>query len=212
MTRPVDPHFFAWRRPEPLVLASASPTRRALLEATGIPVEVLRPRFNEREAESAARKAGTPSATRARLLARGKALSVGDQAPGCLILSADQTLEAADHPGIKAESAEEAKDYLRALSGRRHFLHSAVVVFSQKRIVWESLETASLEMRPLDEQFIADYVASLGPAALSSVGGYQIEGIGRQLFTRIDGGQDVVLGLPLTGLLGFLRRIGALAT
>lgn len=201
-----------WLRPEPLLLASTSAIRRRMLAAAGIPVETRRAAIDERLVEAPAREKGVPPAALARLLAREKAMSVAQAEPARLVIGADQALDAAGHSGSKAADLTEAKAQLRTLSGRAHALHSAVCVACAGRPVFEAVTTARLTMRPLSEAFLDRYLQEAHDAALSSVGGYQLEGLGIQLFERIEGDYFTILGMPLLPLLDFLRRSGHLAS
>ena len=200
-----------WLSPRPLLLASGSATRRALLEAAGIPVEVEAPGVDERAQQARAEAAGQPRDEVARLLARGKALAVGARRPDRLVLGADQTLEAPGHPGRKADSLDEARRFLALLAGRTHRLHSAFALTQGGAVRCEGVASARLTMRPLSPAAIEGYLAAAGEAALGSVGGYRIEEMGMHLFSRIEGEQSVILGLPMPPLLAALRRAGALA-
>jgi septum formation protein len=205
-----DPKQFAWLADTPLILASASATRRQLLLAAGIPCRSLAAEIDERRIEREALALGATAPRRAALLAREKALSVSRREPAAIVLGADQVLSAPGHSGAKARNMDEAIRQLQALSGRSHLLHSAAAIAKSGEILWESVADASLTMRELSKDYIADYVQSLGPAALASVGGYQIEGLGLQLFAEVQGEHSVILGLPLFSVLAVLRRIGCL--
>jgi septum formation protein len=131
--------------------------------------------------------------------------------PGDLVIGADQTLECADGSMLdKPASRADAAAQLRLLSGRDHRLHSAAVVVEAGQIVWSAAETVTLSVRPLSDSFIAAYVAAEYERIRFSVGGYQIEGAGVQLFDQVEGSHFAILGLPLLPLLGYLRERGAL--
>jgi septum formation protein len=189
-----------WLAADPLVLASRSEARRALLAAAGIPLDVRPADLDER-----ALAAGAPAATAA-LLAREKALAVARTEPGRLVLGADQTLalgaERFDKPGDRAGAAAA----LRALRGRTHVLHSAVAVVQDGAVLFEHADAARLTMRTFSDRFLERYLDAAGAAVTASVGGYQIEGLGLQLFERIEGDYFTILGLPLLPVLDFLRR------
>jgi septum formation protein len=182
-----------------------------MLEAAGLPIESVVPKIDERAVEADLQTAGAPASARARLLARTKAASTSSSLPDRLVVAADQTLEAEGHPGVKAANRDEATRFLRLLSGRWHALHSAAALSQSGVVVWEGMTVARLKVRQLDERFIESYLAALGDEALSSVGCYKIEGVGAQLFERIEGDHWTILGLPLLSLLAALRRRGALA-
>lgn len=208
MTDPADMHPF-WLGREPLCLASASGTRRALLVAAGIPVTVCAPDVDERATESALGDT-VDAATVAQTLATAKALAVARRRPGH-VLGADQTLECAGRRFHKPATCEAATEVLAFLSGRPHRLHSAAALAQDGRIVWSHVETAELSLRPLSRDFIGLYLASIGDAALASVGSYRIEAEGLHLFERVSGDHTTILGLPMLPLLDALRRLGLVA-
>ena len=197
-----------WLAADPLVLASKSAARRALLESAGIPVEVRPANLDERGAESDAGSA-LPDAVAA-LLAREKAARVARLNPGRLVLGADQTLALGPQRFAKPVDRAGAREQLRALSGRTHKLHSAVAFVQDAAVVFEHVGVAQLTMRPLSDRLLELYLDAAGSAATASVGAYQIEGLGIQLFERINGDYFTVLGLPLLPALDFLRRRGCL--
>ena len=197
-----------WLIPDPLVLASRSAVRRALLEAAGVPVEVHVADVDERGLEERA-ETQAPEAI-ALLLAREKALVVGGRKSGRLVLGADQTLALGSRRFAKPVDRAAAREQLWMLCGRSHELHSAIVVVQDATVLFEYVGTARLTMRPFSERFLDRYLDTVGSAATASVGGYQIEGPGIQLFERIEGDYFSVLGLPLIATLDFLRRRGCL--
>ncbi|MGV6871465.1 Maf family protein [Pseudochelatococcus sp. B33] len=209
MTEPKPPPL--WIAGQPLILASTSTTRRALVEAAGIFAETRHPGVNEREIEAQFRTSGAPIEDLALLLAREKALAVSGREPGRLVLGADQTLECEGEQFHKPADLESAKAQIAALAGRTHHLHAAAALAIDGAIVFDTVETANLTVRPLDEAFIERYVEAVGDAVLASVGGYQIEGVGIQLFSRISGDHFTILGLPLLPVLAFLRAENYLA-
>jgi septum formation protein len=198
-----------WLAAEPLVLASASAIRRKVLEAAGIPVAVCPADLDERGLEAKA-TSQAPGAIAA-LLGREKALAVEKLHPGRLILAADQVLALGGTRFAKPADRAAARAQLQSLSGRTHELHSAIVFAQNTTVEFEHVGVARLTMRALSERFLDDYLDAVGSAATSSVGGYQIEGIGIQLFERIEGDVFTILGLPLLPALDFLRRRGCLA-
>ncbi len=198
-----------WLAARPLVLASKSAARRALLEAAGIPVEIVPASIDERAIEA---RAGLDDAeTVAALLAREKARVVGAKHPGRLVLGADQTLALGERRFSKASDRAGARDQLAALRGKTHSLHSAVAVVRNGAVVFEHIDAAHLTMRAFSDGFLEAYLDAAGEAAMASVGGYQLEGLGIQLFERVEGDHFTVLGLPLSPLLGWLRHSGQLA-
>lgn len=198
-----------WLHPLPLVLASKSAARRKILGDAGLPLEVAPAAIDERAVEANV-KPQTPRAAAA-ILAREKALAVCARFPGRLVLAADQTLALGERRFSKPGDAGEARDQLRALSGRTHELHSAAAIARDGKIEFGCEDSARLTMRALSDDFIDAYIAAAAGAVTDSVGGYQIEGLGIQLFDRIEGDYFCILGLPLLPLLGHLRRGGFLA-
>ena len=198
-----------WLASQPLLLASRSAARLAMIEAAGIPVEVAAADIDERAVEAFA---GVSDATQtAIMLAQAKARAVGSQRPGRIVVGADQTLALGQQRFDKPPDRAAAREQLRALAGRSHELHSAVAVVRDQGVVFSHVETARLTMRALSDRLIDTYLDAVGPQALSSVGAYQLEKIGVQLFERIEGDHFTILGLPLLALLAFLRRDGYLA-
>jgi septum formation protein len=197
-----------WLEPKPLVLASRSRARAAMLKATGLPVELSAADIDERGIES---RAGPLSADdAASLLAREKAQVGGVDFPGRFVVGADQTLALGDRRFSKPSDRATARDQLHALAGRTHELHSAVAVVRDGRVVFNHVDTARLTIRTLSDRFIEAYLDTIGDDAFASVGGYQLEKLGVQLFERVEGDHFTILGMPLIPLLAFLRREGAL--
>jgi septum formation protein len=199
-----------WRADQPLVLASRSVSRRAMLEAAGIPIEVSIPNVDERAVETAA--GPRPPLDAAALLAREKAKAVTQHMPHRLVVGADQTLALGARRFDKPSDRAAARNQLAALAGRTHHLHSAVALARDGEILFEETDTASLTMRNLSESFLDNYMETVGNAVLDSVGVYQLEKLGIHLFERIEGAHFTILGLPLMKLLEFLRKQGYLAT
>jgi len=197
-----------WLAARPLVLASKSKIRRSLLVAAGIPIEVRAAELDERAVEAGA-PTNEPSAIAAHL-AREKALSVGQSDPGGLVLGADQVLALEGKRFAKPSDRAAARAQLLALSGQLHSLHSAVAVVQNGAVAFEHVSVAWLAMRPLSDRFLDAYLDAAGEAALESVGAYQLEGLGSQLFEHVDGDYFAILGLPLLEVLDFLRQRGCL--
>lgn len=197
-----------WRAEKPLVLASKSATRRALLASAGIPLEIVDAPVDERQLEADAVAQGVSPAGVASQLAAAKALAGSAARPGRLVLGADQTLalgtEAFHKPADRAAAAAQ----IALLAGKTHELHAAVALARDGEVLFEMVDTARLAMRPLDAEAIAAYLNAAGDTVLSSVGGYQLEGLGIHLFERVEGAHSTILGLPLLPLLAFLRRHG----
>jgi septum formation protein len=197
-----------WRA-EPLILASRSEARRRLLASAGIPVRVEPADIDERAVAAAHGKGAGPREV-ASILARAKALAVPqDNASGAL--GADQTLALGSRLFTKPVSLAAAREQLAMLGGCTHELHSAVAVVQAGAMVFETVTTARLTMRPLSDEFIESYLASAGETVMASVGTYQLEDLGVQLFERIEGDYFTILGLPLLPLLAYFRRSGLLA-
>ncbi len=200
-----------WLASEPLILASGSATRRDMLAAAGIPVEVVKPAIDERAVEKPLVDRGVPADQVAAALACAKALAVSRDRPGRFVLAADQTLTCEGMAFHKPADLAAAERQIAALAGRSHELHSAFVIARDGAPLAEGLEAARLTMRPLQAGFIARYLAVAGSAALSSVGGYQLEGPGAQLFDKVEGDHFTILGLPLLAVLAALRDLDCLA-
>jgi septum formation protein len=193
-----------WLAPQPLVLASKSDIRGKILAAAGLRFEIRPAQIDERAVESKADVAD--AAAVARLLARAKAHAVEGSRPGQLVLGADQTLARGNTRFSKPANRAAAAEQLRALRGRTHELHSALALVRDGKIIFDCVDTARLTMRDVSDRFLEDYLDRAGDAALSSVGGYQLEGIGIHLFERVEGDYFTILGLPLLPLLAYLRQ------
>jgi septum formation protein len=192
-----------WRGKHPLVLASQSPTRQALLANAGIDFEAVPAEIDERAVQQASGLSAPGDI--AALLAREKALSVSSRQPGKYVIGADQTLAQGERLFSKPAGRSQAAEQLCALAGRIHQLHSAVAVARDGTILFEAVAIAAMTMRRLGEAEIDVYLDQAGEAVTSSVGAYQLEGLGVHLFERIEGDHFTILGLPLLPLLAFLR-------
>lgn len=189
-----------------LLLASKSASRRRMLQAAGVPFEIVAAPFDEEAAK--ARLSHLPAAERAEALALGKARFVKASAEA-LVLGSDQVLEREDGSTLsKARSRDELAEQLRSLRGRPHRLHSAAAIAEAGETVWSATETATMHVREFTDAFLSDYLDREFEQVRWSVGGYLIEGRGAQLFRRIDGSHFAVLGMPLLPLLAFLRERG----
>jgi len=192
-----------------LILASQSMARRRMLEAAGVAFEAVAAPLDEDSAKAGLEAAGFEPRDLAEMLAELKAKSVaGGEA---LVLGADQVLELDDGTMLgKPGSRAEALAQLRALSGRSHVLHSAAVIAERGERAWGATESVTLQVRPLGAAFLDSYLDREGDALLGSAGSYRIEGLGAQLFERVEGSHFAILGLPLLPLLAYLRGRGEL--
>lgn len=200
-----------WRGKAPLILASKSAARRELLAEAGLPFEISAADIDERAAEMPLRaKDAAPEAIAAHL-ACAKALAVSGQKPQRLVIGADQVLALDGEIFSKPQTLTAAKVQLQKFSGKTHALHSALCIARDGKVLFETVATARLTCRRLKADFIDRYLTAAGDAVLSSVGAYQLEGLGIHLFEAIDGDQATILGLPMLALLAFLREEGSLA-
>ncbi|BBD99381.1 septum formation protein Maf [Sphingobium amiense] len=195
-----------------IVLASQSASRRAMLTAAQVPFEALSPGVDEEAAKEALRGDGIDARALADALAELKALRVSRRVPGALVLGCDQTLSLDDGSMIdKAVDREDARRILKLLSGRVHHLHSAAVMALNGEAIWRHVERVRMTVRPLSDAFIDAYLDADWDQLRWCVGCYRIEGPGAQLFSRVEGSQFAIQGLPLLALLDFLRVRGVLA-
>ncbi|MFQ5564552.1 MAG: Maf family protein [Parvularculaceae bacterium] len=190
-----------------LILASGSAIRAAILTNAGLSFEQRKPAVDE--AAVKAECAGLDPERTALRLAEAKALAVSAEPDG-YVIGSDQILEFEGRAFDKAKTLEEAFVRLRALQGGGHELINAVAVARAGAIVYRRLDRPRLAMRALTDADIEAYLKAAGPDVLSSVGCYQVEGLGARLFERIDGDYFAVLGLSLFPLLGFLKQEGVL--
>jgi septum formation protein len=198
-----------WRGKHPLVLASQSRARQTLLANAGIAFEAVPAGIDEREIQRASGLSAPGEI--ASLLARQKALWVSSRQPDRIVVGADQTLALGKQLFSKPAGRTQAADQLRSLAGKSHELHSAVAVARDGNILFETVSVARMTMRQMSEAEIDAYLDEAGAAVTTSVGAYQLEGLGIHLFERIEGDHFTILGLPLLPLLVFLRGEGLLA-
>ena len=192
-----------------LILASQSASRKSMLTAAGVAFEALPARIDEAGVTNEMR--GCPVRDVADRLAELKALKVSYQRPGAFVLGSDSMLEVERGRWLeKPETLDGLRAQLRDLRGGSHRLVSAAVVARDGQALWRHVEAATLTVRDFSDAWLEGYVAACGEQVLSSVGGYHVEGLGAQLFTRIVGDQFVVRGLPLLAVLGWLREAGEL--
>lgn len=201
-----------WIGADPLIVASRSRVRRALLEAAAIPVEVIPADVDERAiaGDDQGGAPRSPSDT-ALLLAQEKALAISRARPGRIVLGADQTLALGDTQLHKPDGRSGAAAQLRMLRGCTHALHSAVAVVRGDEVLFGHVGVATLTVRAFSEDFLTRYLDVAGEDVLYSVGAYQLEGKGSHLFERVEGDYFTVLGLPLLPLLDFFRQQGWVA-
>jgi septum formation protein len=193
-----------------LVLASASEARRRMLEESGVTVEVMPARIDEDAIKGAMIAEEAPARDIADKLAEMKALRVSARCPGLLVLGADQVLVANDRIYDKPRDPAEARVHLAGLRGKTHRLLSAAVIARNGAPIWRHVGQAQLVMRPFTDAFLDGYLEAMGDTVTTTVGGYMLEGLGAQLFSRVQGDYFTVLGLPLLEILGFLRAQGVL--
>jgi septum formation protein len=192
-----------WRGKEPLVLASQSKARQTLLGNAGIKFESAPAEIDERAIQ--ARSGLSAPGDIASLLAREKARVVSVRRQGRYVVGADQTLALGSRIFNKPSGRAQAADQLRVLSSHCHELHTAVAVARDGKLLFEHVASARMTMRRLSDAEIDSYLDEAGDAVTSSVGAYQLEGLGVHLFERIEGDHFTILGLPLLALLAFLR-------
>ncbi|TPK20868.1 Maf-like protein [Mesorhizobium sp. B2-5-9] len=195
---------------EKTVLASGSPFRKAMLVDAGVDIEAVPATLDERALEAPLQDSGASPEDVALVLAEAKATEVSERRPGALVLGCDQTLSLGDEVFHKPADMEGARRHLLALSGKTHQLNSAAVLVRDGKVLWRHVGIASMTMRKLDPAFIGRHLARVGVKALSSVGAYQVEGEGIQLFEKIEGDHFTIVGLPLLPLLAELRALGAI--
>lgn len=192
-----------------LVLASASPARALMLERAGIRFDTEAARIDEEEYRNAMRAAGAPASAVVEKLAELKARRVARHYPEAIVIGADQLLDCDGVWFDKPADLDRARADLKALRGRTHELLSCACVVRDDRRLWHHIDRARLTMRDFTDEFLDDYLAMAGDDVLASVGAYQIEGPGAQLFSKIEGDHFTILGLPLLPLLQYLRDIGS---
>jgi septum formation protein len=197
-----------WLSDKPLVLASQSKVRRALLEAAGIPVEAQPAHLDERAIEQGV--TGGPGEV-ALTLAREKARTVAAMSGNGIVVGCDQTLALGERRFDKPADRAGARAQLMTMRGKLHELHSAVAVCRNGAVTFAHVAVARLKMRDFSDNFLDAYLDAAGPAVTASVGAYQLERTGIHLFETIEGDHFTILGLPLLPLLAHLRAIGALA-
>ena len=195
-----------------IILASGSATRQNMLRAAGVPFDVDRPDVDEGALKIECRARGLTAVETAEALALAKANQIAQHYPGRVVLGADQMLECGGEWFDKPVDRAAAGRQLMKLSGRPHKLHSATVAVRDSQLIWRNVDTAELEIRPITSDFLESYLDRVGDAVLSSVGCYQIEGLGIQLFSAINGSHFTIQGMALLPLLSFLRAEGVIGS
>jgi septum formation protein len=198
-----------WVGPAPLILASQSKSRQVLLKAAGVPFDAIPADIDERGIQAGS-GLKDPAAIAA-LLAKSKALHVAAGNADRAVVGADQTLALNGRLFSKPAGRAQAASQLRELAGNTHELHSAIAVVRNAKVLFEHVSVARMTMRPMSEKAIERYLDAAGDAVTTSVGAYQLEGLGVHLFERIEGDHFTILGLPLLPLLGCLRKLGLVA-
>ena len=193
-----------------LILASQSPFRRMLMDNAGLVFEAEAARIDERAVEAALAARNPSPQDVAETLAIEKARDVSARHPGALVIGSDQTLSLEGLVFHKPADMAEAKSHLASMSGRTQSLNCGIALVRDGETLWSHVSVAHLTMRPLSEDFIDRHLARVGEKVLASVGAYQLEGEGVQLFEHIDGDYFTILGLPLLPLLAKLRDLGAI--
>jgi len=193
-----------------IVLASASATRARMLKEAGVSFEVTTSEVDEAPVKARLLAAGAGPREVAEHLAEAKALAIAAP-PGALVIGADQTLDLDGALLDKATDLRAARDRLKRLRGRTHRLHTAAAIARGGKVVWRTIASPTLAMRPFSDGFLDYYLACSDEAAVHSVGCYYLEGMGAQLFDKVEGDYFAVLGLPLIELLAALREHGAMA-
>jgi septum formation protein len=193
-----------------IILASTSAARQAILRNAGVPFTIEAPSVDERRL-AREHPHWSPTETAAEL-ALAKALEVSYRRPEALVIGADQVLACDDIAFHKPGGIDECRSQLLSLRGRSHTLISAVVCARHGKLQWQTNEAATLHMRQFSDAFLDTYLRANSQRAMASVGGYQIEAMGIQLFDHIDGDHFCILGLPLLPLLHHLRACGELTS
>ncbi|MGC4409141.1 septum formation inhibitor Maf [Rhizobium rosettiformans] len=190
----------------PLILASGSTARQMLLKNAGLDFVAIPATVDERAIEDNLPLAGRDPVSVARHLALAKATNVSERSPGAFVIGCDQTMSLGNRIFHKAASLDEARQTLISLRGKAHFLNSAVCLVRDGELLWSDVTKACMQVRDFSDEFLDGYIERNGKSILSSVGCYQLEGEGVQLFDAIAGDYFTILGLPLLPLLAALRE------
>lgn len=189
-----------------LILASASPSRRALMQAAGLRFEAIAAAVDEASIKESAQAEGMPPRDAAVLLADAKARAIARKHPDALVIGSDQLMVCQGAWFDKPRDMAQAASHLRSLSGRRHELVNGTVAWRGGQRIWQNAAVATLTVRLLTDDFITSYLHAEGDALLATVGAYRMEGLGIHLFTAVEGEHSTILGLPMLPLLAFLRQ------
>ncbi len=192
-----------------IILASGSSSRRSLLSGAGVQAHAIKPNVDEDAAKMAMRADKLSVRDQAMQLAEMKAIKVSSQVAG-LVIGGDQMLSLDGTAFDKPHNLDAAAKHLKKLSGKTHTLETAIVIAENGAPVWRHLARPALTVRALSEGFIKSYIKACGPPLLTTVGAYQLEGMGAQIFSKIEGDYFSILGLPLLPLLDYLRTRGLL--
>lgn len=195
-----------------VILASGSATRQRLLRAAGVPFTVDVASIDEAGVIESLTAERASARDVADLLAELKALKVSARHPQAFVIGADQVLSLGSEMFQKPGTRAGAREQLKRLRGRTHVLSSALCIAREGAVIWRTVAEARLTMRDFSDAFLDKYLADAGEEILGSVGAYHVEGLGIQLFSRIEGDTFTILGLPLVPLIDFLRLHGMLKT
>lgn len=193
-----------------LVLASGSPFRRTLLEAAGVEFEVQPAHIDERAVELPIRESGAGPDEIARELALAKARNIAAGRPGDFVIGCDQVMSMDGRLFHKCASLAEARAQLAMMRGKTHRLSSGLAIVRNGDVLWSEVFAADMTFRAFSEDFLDSYVERAGTGVLLSVGAYQYEGLGQQLFEKVEGDYFTIIGLPMLPLLAALRRLGVI--
>ncbi len=194
-----------------IVLASASRSRAALLEGAGLDVLIRPANIDETAIKEKCRRDDLDVAATAARLAWRKSGKISNLIPDAFVIGADQMLDCGGKWLDKPVDLAEAAESLRLLRGQTHELVTSVSIARAGQECWRLTDRATLVMRDFSDEFLDGYLNRIGDVALSSVGAYQLEGLGAQLFECIAGDYFTILGLPLLPVLAYLREEGALS-
>ncbi len=195
---------------EPIILASQSQTRGAMLRSAGVEFATKPARADEDSLKAALRAEGRSPRDIADALAEMKALKVSASLPGALVIGSDQILDLDGQLISKAQTMDEARARLLSLAGKNHKLHSAAVIALNGEPIWRHVSTATMSMHRFSDDFLDKYLAEAGPEILGSVGCYHFEATGARLFVKVAGDHYTILGMPLLEVLAYLRQRGTI--